>query len=776
MSWSYFKIFCILTIIFIAAFFACDFDDDSPISEPDESAYSAFYDTTFNVLRAYDCRIVKGITVYYDSAYIEDDEYAVIIPPDTNFYFYTPIQRDITGLSTQKSLQAFMTMLHNWEYFYKLASKSQIDVETNVGIDITGYPARGSVTFTNRLNRYSAVKVKSESGVARARRILPPERDNWQSINQVLADNFGELISDYNYDRLTYGIYPSRDFAHLFSGVSLAFLLHGLIPEYYGEYDTLLDAYEEDPELYSKLLISDVSHLCAIATAEIAGDFHDDTTVGITMQSLKDNIAILHNNLTSDFTDVTGGHDILSRALRTDVNNLYLKPAVIRQRLFKTTAEKSIEDMNLTSWASIGAISQILNEVDSLSPQVFYYEQPPYYIWRDQDTPLEYANILQPDGLQSYMVDTPVRLLGEAYDSAGQYIPHADYIWTYKKAGSATYTDSLVGRNDFTIEFSDTGQYMLKLVVPVTDTRVIEAAISFEIKDTIGMPPQDVRIIRPLDDASFTAGQVIYFHGTAWDAPDTLVEEDFEWISSRDGIIGYGWEFYDILNTGSHIITLNVTDSDGNMVSDTVNILVRSGPGNSPNVSIVSPENDAIYEIDPSAPGFSYPIHFEGIAEDIEDGIIHDSLFVWETVAGYPLPNGNNFDEVLPIGRHNILLTVVDSDGLIGRDEVNIVVSTPPVVRILAPSDGSVFADTIITFQAFAEDEEDGVLTGTSIEWRSNLITEESGYFGNGSVVFNRLPVGEQIISCRATDSHGIVRADSISITVGGSLRRNNKK
>lgn len=87
-----------------------------------------------------------------------------------------------------------------------------------------------------------------------------------------------------------------------------------------------------------------------------------------------------------------------------------------------------------------------------------------------------------------------------------------------------------------------------------------------------------------------------------------------------------------------------------------------------------------------------------------------------------------------------------------------------PSVQITAPADGSIFdVGADVTFQAQANDPEDGALTGDDVAWESDV----DGALGTGtSLTVNDLSPGEHTITVTATDSDGATAEASIGIIV----------
>ena len=90
----------------------------------------------------------------------------------------------------------------------------------------------------------------------------------------------------------------------------------------------------------------------------------------------------------------------------------------------------------------------------------------------------------------------------------------------------------------------------------------------------------DAQIISPEANTRFWAQQLVVFQGSAYDLEDgRLTGAALEWFSSLDGAIGVGELFScDQLSPGRHILTLRVTDSDGQVteLQQTISVGGRS--------------------------------------------------------------------------------------------------------------------------------------------------------------------------------------------------------
>jgi hypothetical protein len=86
-----------------------------------------------------------------------------------------------------------------------------------------------------------------------------------------------------------------------------------------------------------------------------------------------------------------------------------------------------------------------------------------------------------------------------------------------------------------------------------------------------------VHILEPGPGRTFDVGETILFRGEGIDAEDGPLGETgaFTWTSHISGTLGTGPELWlSDLPAGRHIITMEVTDSDGQTSSDSVAIFV----------------------------------------------------------------------------------------------------------------------------------------------------------------------------------------------------------
>jgi hypothetical protein len=103
-------------------------------------------------------------------------------------------------------------------------------------------------------------------------------------------------------------------------------------------------------------------------------------------------------------------------------------------------------------------------------------------------------------------------------------------------------------------------------------TAVDETGGVFAIANT----PPTVMISSPEDGSEVMSGDLVILRGRAMDIEDHVYSDDqLSWRSDRDGALGTGLELpVTDLSSGTHEITLFVTDSDGATSTDTINVTV----------------------------------------------------------------------------------------------------------------------------------------------------------------------------------------------------------
>ena len=142
----------------------------------------------------------------------------------------------------------------------------------------------------------------------------------------------------------------------------------------------------------------------------------------------------------------------------------------------------------------------------------------------------------------------------------------------------------------------------------------------------------------------------------------------------------------------------------------------------------------------------------------------------WETLAHDCPDTSCTIGHEILKGTDNGLIRVIASDGFRTAvdysDATFSVVNNPPDAFMITPNNDDAFSeDEVLTLEATALDMEDGQLSGTQLQWSSDI----DGPLGTGDVVLlntNALSERQHTISVSATDSRGSNDIASVNINI----------
>lgn len=230
-------------------------------------------------------------------------------------------------------------------------------------------------------------------------------------------------------------------------------------------------------------------------------------------------------------------------------------------------------------------------------------------------------------------------------------------------------------------------------------------------------------------------------------APDEHKQVDIKWNT-------------DLL--GNHTLSAFVDSSrDVIEISEMNNVIKMNATAYSPYpiVQITSPSKGDVFSV-----GSEITLSAEAL--DYQDGFISENSLEWKSSINGKLGSGyslivSNLSE----GTHILTLNGTDNEGFSTEDQVGITINPQgyPTARIDSPRGGAFAEGETVYFDGYSSDEEDGVLSGASIIWTSDL----DGQIGTGSS-FNtaNLSVGAHEITFTATDSANLSSNTSISIEI----------
>jgi hypothetical protein len=209
------------------------------------------------------------------------------------------------------------------------------------------------------------------------------------------------------------------------------------------------------------------------------------------------------------------------------------------------------------------------------------------------------------------------------------------------------------------------------------------------------------------------------------------------------------------------VITAEATDPFGATRIDSVTITVANTP---PTAKITFPPTGSNYYT-------SQNVNLRGSAFDPDESIPEANLSWNSSISGF-LGTGSNLLVSLSAGLHTIALTATDSLGETGQATITVNVQACtgyPTAQILSPANNTVVGlGKTVSFQGRGTDPEDGQLTGSSLQW----ISDVDGPLGTGESLSSIVLSGKKCqpilhtITLEVTDKDLHKAIDSIVVVV----------
>ncbi len=354
-------------------------------------------------------------------------------------------------------------------------------------------------------------------------------------------------------------------------------------------------------------------------------------------------------------------------------------------------------------------------------------------------------SILSPSNNDTLPSNVPVLFSGDVSDiTEGSLCDSA--VWSSDING-------VLGNSCDNSHLLSPGSHTIKLTATNTGGKTSVATVHVYVAD--GLP--HLSIIQPSGSASFYQHQPVILKASAHDFPQGNISDSVKWYSNLQGYLGTGQTVTILLQKGNHIITAVVGDNAGSFDTATIAIDIKFTP---PVPFIIQPQPNQIFN-------FHDTLALIGHATDLQDGVLHGSHLRWfSDINGFLGTGDTVITSSLSYGSHIVSLEAVDSNGADSTITViNIFIDAgQPACSIIQPvNGGSFFFGNSIAFKGLATDPQNGLLTGTHLQWYSNL----NGNFGSGdSVSTHLLNAGNHIISLTATDNDGFSTTATRNIVV----------
>jgi hypothetical protein len=276
--------------------------------------------------------------------------------------------------------------------------------------------------------------------------------------------------------------------------------------------------------------------------------------------------------------------------------------------------------------------------------------------------------------------------------------------------------------------------------------------------------PPSVTLVAPTNGAVFATPAHVPLIAEATDVDGSVAQVDFfadqQFLGSATNTpYSLVWSN---APPGRHVLFAKVSDELGaTALSRTVKITVSNAP---PVVRLISPTNGTVV----AAPA---ALTLTAEASDSEDAVANVSFFADERLLGsvtnapYTLVWSN-----VPPGRHTLVAKATDVYGLSSRSPaVKIIASNaPPVVSLVSPTNGTIFAWPVnLTLVAEASDSDGGIAKVSFYANQSRLGAVTNPPY---SLVWSNVPAGRFTLVAKATDVAGqAVYSAPVKITVSNA-------
>lgn len=297
--------------------------------------------------------------------------------------------------------------------------------------------------------------------------------------------------------------------------------------------------------------------------------------------------------------------------------------------------------------------------------------------------------------------------------------------------------------------------------VGVTGLTVGPHTVQLQIEDEVGARcTESVSIIvgagpsaeitAPTDNTMFNHGARADFQGLVSDPQDTAQSLDITWSSNVDGLFstqratssGVAVANTFILSPGTHIVTLEVTDSDGFTGSDQVSVIINDLP-NAPGIAL-----------NPASPTSSnaLQVSITQASTDLENDAITYS-YIWQRNGIQTSHNTSTVPYTDTLRGETWSVVVIPNDGHgdgISSTSSTTILNSAPLLTSVNLSTNIVYETTSISCSQVGGYDEDGDSITYAYEWKVNGVTASTTNTLTGAAFDHG-----DVIQCHITPSDG---------------------
>ena len=343
----------------------------------------------------------------------------------------------------------------------------------------------------------------------------------------------------------------------------------------------------------------------------------------------------------------------------------------------------------------------------------------------------------------------------------------ATYRWN--KITGATATIANANAAITTVSALTAGTYRFELIVTDNEGAVAKDTVRVIVNEPVKAPniapiaraSADQTIQLPISsitlDGSFSDdvdGNIATYQWTKIQGANCTIIEATGWTTQVTG-----------LTEGTYSFELRITDNEGAVSKDTVEVTVLKAPNQSPvanagaNKTITLPINS---------------VELNATASTDADGNI--ATYRWNKITGATatIANANaaiTTVSALTAGTYRFELIVTDNEGAVAKDTVRVIVNEPvkapniaPIARASADQTIQLPISSITLDGSFSDDVDGNIATyqWTKIQGANCTITEPTGW----TTQVTGLTEGTYSFELRITDNEGAIAKDTVEVTV----------